>query len=299
MNVDRQGPYGAGPSGHEGKAVLGPPAVTGTLGPAEAMLLPASSAPGRRVGVGPPSGVLYALSILGGLLVWEFFGRRVSHAVLAPPSAVAVHLIEDVLKGNLPLAFVRSLGALLLGFALAVAVAVPLGFLMGRSQLAFEALDPIINAVYVIPPVAFVPFLIIWFGLFFPARVALVFLMSVFEMLLTVAAGVRDVNPEFVDVGRSFGARPATVLRKVLFPAALPFLFAALRIGLVRGVSAMITAELFFAAVNLGQIMKDSARNFDTAGLLAVIVVLSGFGLAVQEGLKAVEARALPWHIHQ
>jgi len=82
-------------------------------------------------------------------------------------------------------------------------------------------------------------------------------------------------------------------------PAALPFLITAVRIGLVRAISAVITAELFFAAVNLGAMMKESAKNFDTAGLLVVIVLLSGFGLAAQEGLKALEARALPWHIRQ
>jgi len=140
-----------------------------------------------------------------------------------------------------------------------------------------------------------VPFLVIWFGLFYPARVALVFLMCVFEILVTVAAGVRDVEPRLLEVGRSFGARRWALVGKVLVPAALPFLFTALRIGLVRGTNAMITAELFFAAVNLGALMKDSASRFDTAGLLAVVVALSGFGLVAQEALKALETRALPW----
>lgn len=217
-------------------------------------------------------------------------------AVLAPPSAVAGRLVEGVRSGALPVAFLGALRHLALGYGLALAVGVPLGFLMGRSRKASDALDPLVNAVYAIPPVAFVPFLVIWFGLFFAARVALVFLMCVFEILITVTAGVRDIEPRFVDVGRSFGARRAALLAKVVFPAALPFLFTALRIGLVRATNAMITAELFFAAVNLGGLMKDSAARFDTAGLLAVIVLLSGFGLVAQETLKAVEARALPWH---
>lgn len=252
-----------------------------------------------RVSAAASPRMLYPLSVLGGLILWEILARRVSQAILAPPSVVLAHLVSDASTGALPLAFVRSLGAMLLGFALAAAVAVPLGFLMGRSEAVSQAVDPILNAVYVIPPVAFVPFFVIWFGLFFSARVALVFVMCVFEMLVTIAAGVRDVNPEFVDVGRSFGARRAVLIGKVLFPAALPFLFAAFRIGLVRAINAMITAELFFAAVNLGAIMKQSAKNFDTAGLLGVIVVLSGFGLAVQEGLKVLEARSLPWHFRE
>ena len=217
-------------------------------------------------------------------------------AVLAPPSAVAGRLVEGFRSGALPVALLGALRHLLLGYGLAVVVGVPLGFLMGRSRKAADALDPLVSAIYAIPPVAFVPFLVIWFGLFYPARVALVFLMCIFEILITVSAGVRDVEPRFVDVGRSFGARRAALLAKVVFPAALPFLFTALRIGLVRATNAMITAELFFAAVNLGGLMKDSASRFDTAGLLAVIVLLSGFGLAAQETLKAAEARVLPWH---
>jgi ABC-type nitrate/sulfonate/bicarbonate transport system permease component len=241
--------------------------------------------------------VLYPLSILAGLVVWELWARELPRAVLAPPSVVLARLVRDVASAELPLAFVRAMGHLVLGYALALLAAVPLGFLMGRSPRAFHALDPVMNAIYAVPAVAFVPFLIIWFGLFFPARVALVFIMCFFEILVTVTAGVRDVSPGLLDVGRSFGAGRRALVRKVVFPAALPFLFAALRIGLVRGVNAMITAELFFAAVNLGGLMKQSASNFDTAGLVGVIVVLSGFGLAAQEGLKAIEARLLPWHI--
>ncbi len=254
---------------------------------------------GRR-----PSGeggvrLLYPLSIVAGLVLWELGAQGLPKAVLAPPSAVAVRLAEGVVSGVYPLAFAAALAHLVLGYALAVAVAVPLGVLMGRSRTVFHLLDPLVGALYAIPPVAFVPFIIVWFGLFFPARVALVFLMCVFEILVTVSAGVRDVSPVMIDVGRSFGAGRAALLAKVIAPAALPFLFTALRIGLVRGINGMITAELFFAAVNLGGLMKESASRFDTAGLLAVVVLLSAFGLAAQEGLKALEARLLPWHIRR
>src|SRR6516164_7950487 len=77
----------------------------------------------------------------------------------------------------------------------------------------------------------------------------------------------------------------------------LPLVFTALRLGLVRAINGMITAELFFAAVNLGKVMKDAASRFDTAGLLAVILLLCVLGLLSQEGLKALEPRLMPWHI--
>jgi len=133
--------------------------------------------------------------------------------------------------------------------------------------------------------------------LFLEARVALVFLMSFIEILVTVSAGARGIEQSYLDVARAFGARGRDALVKVMFPAVLPFVFTALRIGLVRAIHAMIVAELFFASANLGRVMKDAAQRFDTGGLLAVVVLLAVFGLIVQEVLKQIEARVIPWNM--
>ena len=242
---------------------------------------------------------LTGLSLVMGLALWEWAVRDISRVVFAPPSAVLVRLATDIASGVLPLALLGSLATLATGFLLAVALAMPLGFLIGRNAKVAAMADPVLNAIYAVPPVAMVPFLIIWFGLFFEARVALVFLMSFFEILVTVAAGARNVDPTLLAVGRSFGAGRARLVTRVMLPASLPFVFAALRVGLVRGINAMITAELFLAAVNLGALMKHSAQRFDTAGLLAVIALLCLVGLAAQAGLKGLEARLLPWHVRR
>jgi ABC-type nitrate/sulfonate/bicarbonate transport system permease component len=241
--------------------------------------------------------LLYGLSLLGGLIVWELIAAQFSRVVLSPPTAVARHLYSHTINLELPRLLWASLGHTFLGYGLAVAVAVPLGFLMGRSEWVFAMCDPIVNALYSIPTVAFVPFLVIWFGLFFPARTALVFIMCIFDILVTVSAGARNVERNLIDVGRAFGAGRWDQFRKVLLPASLPFLFTALRIGMVRAVIAMITAELFFAAVNLGKYMQAAQNKFDSAGLLAVLAILAVVGLLAQEGLKALETRLLPWHV--
>lgn len=241
--------------------------------------------------------MLYGLSLLGGLIAWELIAAQFSKFVLSPPTAVARHLYIHSVNLELPRLLWYSLGHTLLGYTLAVAVAVPLGFLMGRSERVFAMFDPVVNALYSIPNIAFVPFIVIWFGLFFPARTALVFLMCVFDILVTVSAGAQNVERALIDVGRAFGAGRWLLFRKVLLPASLPFLFTALRIGMVRAVIAMITAELFFATVNLGKYMQAAQNRFDSAGLLAVLTILAVLGLLVQEGLKALEARMLPWHV--
>jgi ABC-type nitrate/sulfonate/bicarbonate transport system permease component len=242
----------------------------------------------------PPRALIYAASIAFGLAAWEIAALNVSRIVVAPPSAVAVRLFEGIVSGALPQAFAASLAHMILGLAIAFVVALPLGFLLGRNRAASEFVDPVINALYAIPPVAFVPIIVIWCGFAFEARVVLVALMSVFEMLFAFSAGARNIPPPLIDVGRSFGAGRWALVKKVMLPAMLPFVLTGLRLGVVRAIHGMIVAELFFAAVNLGALMKRDAARFDSAGVLAIVFVLALFGLATHEGLKALEWKLFP-----
>jgi len=242
--------------------------------------------------------LLFPLSILIGLLGWEIAGQALSGALLAPPSAVLVRFTEMLADGSLPLAFASSIQHMVLGYGLAVAVAVPFGIALGRSPSVATACEPVINAIYAIPPVAFVPFLIVWFGLYFEGRVALVFLMCFFEILINVHQGVRNVDQGLLEAAKSFDVRGLPLYRKVVIPAALPFIFTGLRVGVGRAVNAMITAELFFAAVNIGKLLKNSGNAFDTASMFGIILSVSIFGLVCQETVRMAERRLLPWH-HQ
>jgi ABC-type nitrate/sulfonate/bicarbonate transport system permease component len=235
-------------------------------------------------------------SVVVGLLAWELVATQYSAFILPPPSAVLRRLFDTGFDMKLLRALFGALQHLMAGFALAVAVAVPLGILMGRRPRVNAMLDPIVNAVYAIPAVAFVPFLIIWFGLFFESRVALVFIMACPDMLVVIATGARDIKRNLFVVGRSFGASALQVALKVTLPAMLPFLMTAFRVGIARAINGMITAELFLVAVNLGEMMKSSARTFDSAGLLTVVVVVCLLGLAAQSLIAALERRFLHWH---
>jgi len=232
-------------------------------------------------------------------MVWEFIALQLPEVVFASPSRVFLHIIEATQSGVLPEAFFNSIQHMLLGLALSLIVAVPLGFLMGRNEVIFQMFDPVVNAIFSIPSITFVPFLIIWFGLFFEARVALVFVMTVFDVLVTVAAGARNIEPALITVGRSFGTGRKDMFFKVMVPASLPFLLTAFRIGTVRAINAMITAELFFATVNLGEYMEDASAMFNSAAMLAVVFLLALFGLGAQEGIKRAEGKLFPWHIQE
>ncbi len=243
------------------------------------------------------SWLAYSVSVLLGLGVWQLIALQLPGVIFASPIQVFGHLIDATLSGELPTLFAYSLRHMLLGLLLALVVAVPLGMLMGRNETVFHLFNPVVMGVFAIPSVAFVPFLIIWFGVFFEARVALVFVMCVFDILITVTAGARNIEPNIIQVGRSFGAGRRIMFLKVLLPASLPFLMTALRIGTIRAVNGMIAAELFFATVYLGAYMEDASALFDSAAMLSVVFLLAAFGLFVQELVKWAEARLLPWHV--
>ncbi|MEQ8901560.1 MAG: ABC transporter permease [Roseovarius sp.] len=239
--------------------------------------------------------VLGLFSVLIGLTAWEMTASQFHKMVLPPPSDVLARFFDTDFLSTLMPSLANSLIAFAVGFGLALLVAIPLGIVLGRSQLLYRMFDPLISAIYAIPPVAFVPFLIIWFGLFFEGRVALIFMMCVFDILVVIVAGARDVSSKLVDVGRSFGASRSQILRLVVFPAISPFLIASLRVGSARAINGMITAELFFAAVNLGMVMKRSAQAFDTASAMAVVVTICIVGLLAQTAIHRLEDHVLRW----
>lgn len=143
------------------------------------------------------------LSIAAGLVGWEAIGRLSPPVLFSPASAAFAYLWHQTATLALPAAIGGSLVTLATGFALAVVVALPLGFAMGRVFWVHEMLHPILTA---IPPAAFIPFLIVWFGLFAQSRVAIVVIMCFFEMLTITATGARAIDRRLLDVAHSFPA---------------------------------------------------------------------------------------------
>lgn len=238
------------------------------------------------------------VSVVTGLVLWQLIGMGIIDVpiALAPPTAVAAEWVKLVLSGELPSAWFDSIQHMFLGYAIAAATAIPLGFLMARSQIVEWAANPFIDALYSTPPIAYIPLIIVWFGLHFQARVFMVFAMCFFEMLINTHQGIDSIDEAYVDVGRSFDASWLTLQRKVLFPASLPYIFAGLRLGAGRAVRGMIVAELFLAVVNLGSLLELAGRTYQTDIQLAIIVTITFTGVAFQRLIVFTEHRMIPWH---
>ena len=239
---------------------------------------------------------VYQLLLLAGLLgIWELLGHRTADYVFAPPSEVAQALVAMVRSGELPSALGDSLATLFLGYAIAAVVGIASGVAMGWWWTLGRTLDPFVAALYVVPIVALVPAIVIWAGLGLAARVLVVVLFCVFELLLNAYAGVRNLDPLLVDVARTLGARRRDLLWKVVLPGTLPFLFVGLRIGASRALKGMVLAEILFAVTGLGGLIVKYTNAFRMDRVLAVVIVLALLGIALTAGIQALERRALRW----
>src|SRR3954467_14215586 len=153
---------------------------------------------------------VFSLAVLIGL--WEFFGRDINPVFGSYPSAIAAAFVELVRTGQLGAALYESLRPFVVGYGLAIVIGVPLGLVIGRFPLAEAALGIYVTAGYAMPLVALVPLLILWLGLGFAVKAAIVFLMSIFPICINTWLGVRSVPKSLIEVGKSFVAPKATIL---------------------------------------------------------------------------------------
>ena len=153
------------------------------------------------------------------LILWEIFGRRINPVFGSYPSAIAVAFWDLAVTGQLWSALYKSLRPFLVGYALAILIGVPLGLLIGGFRVAEAALGIYVTAGYAMPLVALVPLLILWLGLGFAVKVAVVFLMALFPICINTWLGVVAVPKTLIEVGKSFVAPDIVILRRIVLPA--------------------------------------------------------------------------------
>jgi NitT/TauT family transport system permease protein len=234
-----------------------------------------------------------ALAVL--LVLWEIVGRVTPPYIFAPPSAVAAALVDLAGSGDLARALGQSLAALLLGYSISVVAGTTIGVALGWWRLFGRAVDPIVAGLYVVPVAALVPLVVAWAGIDLTARVLVVVLFSILDVILAAQAGVRRVDPALIDVARTFGAGRLQLLRRIVFPSSLPFLFVGYRIAASRAVKGMILAEMLFAASGLGGLVVRGSQAYRIDRVLAVVVVISLIGVALTAAVRAVERSVTRW----
>ena len=235
-----------------------------------------------------------ALGILLALVAWEALGRAIGAERFAPPSAVLPVYVELLRDGQMPRELAGSLRQMLVGYAAACVVGLPLGVAMGRSRLFDALLHPWLSMLVVTSVAALVPLFILVFGTGFWFRAAIVFAASIWYVMLTIYHGARGVEPRYLEVGRAFGAHRWHMFHAVLLPALYPYVITSMRIGLVHAIRAMVVAEMFII-VGFGGLIYRSGLEVSTAPLLALLVTLMFVGVIANALLREGARRTAPW----
>ncbi len=238
------------------------------------------------------------------LIVWQGIASSgiIPEYKLPSPAAVMAAFGELIMTGmppghKLPSHLLMSLYRVALGFFIAAAVAVPLGILMGWSRRLQYLISPLVEMVRPVPPLAWIPLSILWFGIGIKSAAFIIFLGAFFPMLLNTIAGVQSIPKILLEAARTLGADQGNLLMKVLLPGALPSIFLGLRIGLGIGWMTLVAAE--FTGVKSGYglgYMIMTARDIQRSDeIIAGMVVIGLTGLLIDALIRKAEAKLLPW----
>jgi NitT/TauT family transport system permease protein len=253
--------------------------------------------PEKRTGAFSARNVTQVISIVGGLALWEVVARFVIHntAFLAPPSLVAIRFWQMLLDGSLLYNGWVSFEELIGGFVFGVIAGVAIGAAMVQWKLIDDSLEVWISALYAAPIVALAPILIIWFGFGPWSKVAVVFIMVVFPMIINTQAGLESVDRRLLLVARSFCGSRWKTFRTVALPSAAPFIVSGMRQSVGRGLVGVVVGELFGAKAGLGNIITTASSVFDMPTLFVAVVTLALAGVILTGILRSFELRLAAW----
>lgn len=237
------------------------------------------------------------LSILSLGLLWELAGRTLDSVLIPPLSQIGAAWWKLLASGKLISNLTTSLATLAAGFFLAVALGIIVGLLMGRFRAVEHFLDLYVNSLMSAPTTAFVPVLIMWFGLGVESRIAVVFLFAVFVVIINTMTGVKQVDGVLLEMARSFGAKEREVFLKIILPAAMPAIMAGVRLGMGRAVKGMVTAEMLLTLTGIGAMIMQYGSAFATDSLFAVILTILIVAMITMKLVQWVDRRLTGWKV--
>src|SRR4051812_6694361 len=231
------------------------------------------------------------------LLAWEAAVRalKVPAYLLPPPSAVATTFVAEFPK--LLLHGWVTFYEMVLGFALAVAVALPLAIGITSSARFDRFVMPMLLFFQVVPKVAIAPLFLVWFGIGTLPKVLVAFLISFFPIVIDATVGLRSMSSEMRDLARSMGATPMQLFARFRLPGSLPYLFSGLKVAATLAVAGAVVGEFVGADKGLGYLLLVTNSNLETALMFATLFALTIIGLLFFYAVELLEALLIPWHV--
>jgi NitT/TauT family transport system permease protein len=234
--------------------------------------------------------VLAVFLLLWQAACWLF---SVPDYIFPSPVQIAQQFIE--FKGPLLEAAWRTFWVTMLGFGLSIVVGVLLGFLVGSSRMAYDALYPLLVAFNAVPKAAIVPILVVWFGIGLGPGVLTAFLISFFPITVNIATGLATLEPELEDVLRVLGAKRWDVLVKVGLPRSLPYFYGSLKIAITLAFVGTVLAEMTAGDAGIGYLMQSAGSQQRMPLAFAGLVTIGAMAMAMYELFSLVERRTTAW----
>lgn len=247
-----------------------------------------------------PAGI--SLITIGSLLVlWSLVTATnlLPPLFLPSPKTVAQQFLNLVQHGYMGVPLwqhvLTSLARIITAFLLAALVALPLGIGAGLSARARAVLDPLVEFYRPIPPLAYLPLIVIWFGIGEAAKVILIYLAIFAPVFIATVSGVRAVDGSKIRAAQSLGATRWQIIRHVILPGSLGDILTGLRIGLGVGWSTLVAAELIASTQGLGFMVQSAAQLLQTDVVVIGILIIALIAVAVEIGLRILQRKLVPW----
>jgi NitT/TauT family transport system permease protein len=249
------------------------------------------------------------------LLAWEGISRAgwVTPLILPSPTAVAVRWwtylapyepfdpaagsrLGWLLSGELLHDALTSVTRIAIGFGIGAGLALPLGLVMGARPLVYELFNPVLQLLRPIPPIAYIPLAILWFGLGNPPAYFLISLGAFFPVLMNTIAGVRNVDAIYLRAARNLGAGEWTLFRRIMVPAAMPYILTGIRVGIGVAFIVVIVAEMIAVNAGLGYRILEAREYFWSDKVIAGMITIGICGLGIDLFMARLNGWLLRWH---
>jgi len=234
--------------------------------------------------------ILGGSSVLIALIIWElcWWAGFIDPLFFSGPSAIAARFAREWSEGELTYHLSFSAQNFLTGFTLATVVSVPLGILLGWYRIPRLVLDPFINGFYATPRIAFIPLIIMWFGIGLGAKIFIVFLSVFFPILINTIHGVKTTDAQLLKAARSFCASEWEIFRSVVLPCTVPFIVTGIRQGVAHGLIGVVVGEFFVGSDGIGYLIGEGGTMFETDLLFVGVVIVMFIGITMSQLLNRV-----------
>lgn len=254
--------------------------------------------PRLQAGAARMLGTLYgalSFSVIIGIWALIWWGGFVDRGLLPSPLEVMRHFFSMMAEKQLWLDILLSSRRVLIGVICGLAIAVPVGFLLGWYRGVRAFVDPVINFFRALPPIALIPLVIVYFGIGEPARLSVLIYAAFFSGVIVIYEGIKLIPPIYVRVSKALGATDFEIFRHIVIPAALPHVLTAFRIAVGVCWTTLVAAELVAAERGLGAVIVSGQNFFQVPTIFVGIIMIGTVALIMDKVLRVATAHLLTW----